>query len=51
MRDVQTKVTKDGLILTDANGDQIVLRYDPQDIQYPFKGTDTQGTTYEFTPK
>jgi hypothetical protein len=51
MRDVQTKVTNDGLILTDVNGDQIVLRYDPRDIQYPFKGTDTQGTSYEFTPK
>ena len=51
MRDVQTKVTNDGLILTDTNGDQIVLKYDPQDIQYPFKGTDTQGTMYEFTPK
>jgi hypothetical protein len=51
MRDVQTKVTNDGLILTDVNGDQIVLRYDPLDIQYPFKGTDKQGTSYEFTPK
>src|SRR4051812_48403103 len=47
MHDVQTKVTDDGLILTDANGDEIVLRYDPQDIQYPFKGTDKQGTIYE----
>src|SRR3982751_3040206 len=36
MRDVQTKVTNDGLVLTDASGDQIVLRYDPRDIQYPF---------------
>jgi hypothetical protein len=51
MRDVRTKVTNDGLILTDSNGDQIVLKYDPQDIQYPFKGSDTQGTKYEFTPK
>ena len=51
MHDVQTKVTNDGLILTDTNGDQIVLKYDPRDIQYPFKGADKQGTTYEFTPK
>ena len=51
MRDVQAKVTDDGLILTDVTGDQIVLRYDPQDIQYPFKGTDKEGRTYEFTPK
>jgi hypothetical protein len=51
MRDVQVQVTNDGLILSGSDGRQMTLHYDPQDIQYPFKGTDSQGRTYEFTPK
>ena len=51
MRDLQVQVTNDGLILFSSDGQQMTLHYDPQDIQYPFKGTDSQGRTYEFTPK
>ncbi len=48
---VQVEVTDNGLTWTYSGGQQITLRYDPQDIQFPFKGTDSQGGTFEFTPK
>ena len=48
---VQIEVTNDGLTWTYSGGQQITLRYDPQDIQFPFKGSDSQGSTFEFTPK
>jgi hypothetical protein len=51
MRDVQVEVTKDGLAWTGPDGERTTIRYDPQDIQFPFKGADTLGRTYEFTPK
>jgi hypothetical protein len=49
--DVQVEVTADGLTWTDPDGQPITIRYDPRDIQFPFKGADSQGRTYEFTPK
>ena len=48
---VQIEVTNDGLTWTGPGGEQITIHYDPQDIQYPFKGADSQGRIYEFTPK
>lgn len=48
---VQVEVTNNGLTWMSPDGQKITLRYDPQDIQFPFKGTDTQGATFEFTPK
>ena len=48
---VQIEVTNNGLTWTYSGGQQITLRYDPQDIQFPFKGSDSQGGTFEFTPK
>jgi len=49
--DVQVEVISDGLTWLGADGARATILYDPQDIQFPFKGTDTQGRTYEFTPK
>lgn len=49
--DVQVEVVPGGLTWTGPDGSRATIRYDPQDIQYPFKGTDTQGRTYEFTPQ
>jgi hypothetical protein len=49
--DVQVEVTNDGLTWIGPDGQPITIHYDPQDIQYPFKGADSQGRTYEFTPK
>jgi hypothetical protein len=49
--DVQIEVTNEGLTWMGPDGQQITMRYDPRDIQYPFKGADTQGRPYEFTPK
>jgi hypothetical protein len=49
--DVQVDVSDDGLTWKDPDGLQITIHYDPRDIQYPFKGADSQGRTYEFTPK
>ena len=51
MGDVLIEVISDGLTWIDPGGQQITLHYDPQDIQFPFKGADSQGRTYEFTPK
>lgn len=51
MGDVQIEVTNDGLTWIDPGGQQITVHYDPRDIQFPFKGADSQGRTYEFTPK
>jgi hypothetical protein len=48
---VQIEVTNEGLTWMGPDGQQITMRYDPRDIQYPFKGADTQGRPYEFTPK
>ena len=49
--DVQVEVISDGLTWLGADGARATILYDPQDIQFPFKGTNTQGRTYEFTPK
>ena len=49
--DVPVEVTPTGLSLKDPDGLTIDLRYDPKDIQFPFKGADSQGKTYELTPK
>lgn len=49
--DVQVEVINDGLKWIDSGGQQVILLYGPQDIQFPFKGTDSQGGTFEFTPK
>jgi len=49
--DVQVEVTTDGLTWLGPDGTRATIQYDPRDIQFPFKGTDTQGRTYEFTPK
>jgi len=49
--DVQVEVISDGLTWLGPDGARATILYDPQDIQFPFKGTDTQGRTYEFTPK
>lgn len=49
--DVPIEITSTGLALKDPDGLQIVLRYDPKDIQFPFKGEDSQGKAYELTPK
>ena len=49
--DVQVEVTSDGLTWVAPDGAQAAIRFDPQDIQYPFKGTDTKGRNYEFTPQ
>ena len=49
--DVQVEVTDDGLTWTGPEGQPITIHYYPQDVQFPFKGADTQGRTYEFTPK
>src|SRR5258706_52245 len=48
---VQVEVTNNGLTWMSPDGQKITLRYDPQDIQFPFKGTDSQGATFEFTPQ
>ena len=48
---VRVEVTDNGLNWSYSDGQTITLRYDPQDIQFPFKGTDSQGGTFEFTPK
>jgi hypothetical protein len=48
---IPIEVTTTGLTLLDPDGLQITLRYDPKDIQFPFKGADTQGKPYELTPK
>ena len=48
---VQVEVTNNGLTWSYSDGQKITLRYDPQDIQFPFKGTDSQGGTFGFTPK
>jgi len=49
--DVQVESTSGGLTWMGPDGARATILYDPQDIQFPFKGTDTQGRTYEFTPK
>ncbi len=49
--DVQVEVISDGLTWLGPDGTRATILYDPQDIQFPFKGTNTQGRTYEFTPK
>ena len=49
--DLQVDVTSDGLAWSAPDGTRATIHYDPQDIQYPFKGTDTQGRTYDFTPQ
>jgi outer membrane protein assembly factor BamB len=49
--DLQVDVTSDGLTWSGPDGARATIHYDPQDIQFPFKGTDTQGRTYEFTPQ
>ena len=49
--DVQVEVTSDGLTWISPDGPQITIHYDPRDVQFPFKGADTLGRTYEFTPK
>ena len=49
--DVQVEVTPVGLMWVSADGAQATVHYDPQDIQFPFKGTDTKNRTYEFTPR
>jgi len=49
--DVQIEATANGLTWTGPDGQSITIRYDPRDIQFPFKGTDSQGRIYEFTPK
>jgi hypothetical protein len=51
MRVVPIVVTHYGLTLIGPGGLQITLHYDPMYIQYPFKGADSEGRTYEFTPK
>ncbi len=48
---VPVEVTNNGLTWSYPDGQKITLRYDPQDIQFPFKGSDSQGGTFEFTPK
>ncbi len=50
-REVPVEVTTDGLTWIGRGGQQITLHYDPRDIQFPFKGADSEGRTYEFTPK
>jgi len=49
--DVQVELTSGGMTWMGPDGARATILYDPQDIQFPFKGTDTQGRTYEFTPK
>ena len=49
--DLQVDVTADGLTWLGPDGTRATIRYDPQDIQFPFKGTDTKDRTYEFTPQ
>jgi hypothetical protein len=49
--DVQVEVTAGGLTWLGADGARATIHYDPQDIQFPFKGTDSKGRTYEFTPQ
>ena len=49
--DVQVELTSGGMTWMGPEGARATILYDPQDIQFPFKGTDTQGRTYEFTPK
>jgi len=49
--DVQVELTYGGLTWMGPDGARATILYDPQDIQFPFKGTDTQGRTYEFTPQ
>ena len=49
--DVQVDLASDGLTWTGPDGSRAAIQYDPQDVQYPFKGTDSKGRTYEFTPR
>ena len=49
--DVQVDLASDGLTWTGPDGSRATIQYDPQDVQYPFKGTDSKGRTYEFTPR
>ena len=49
--DVQVELTYGGMTWMGPDGARATIFYDPQDIQFPFKGADTQGRTYEFTPK
>jgi len=49
--DVQVELTSGGLTWMGPDGARAIIQYDPQDIQFPFKGTDTKGRTYEFTPQ
>jgi hypothetical protein len=49
--DVQVELIHGGLTWMSPDGARATILYDPEDIQFPFKGTDTQGRTYEFTPK
>ena len=48
---VPVEVTNNGLTWSYSDGQKITLRYEPQDIQFPFKGTDSQGGNFDFTPK
>lgn len=49
--DVQVEATSDGLTWMSPDGSRATIQYDPQDVQYPFKGTDSKSRTYEFTPR
>lgn len=49
--DLQVEATSDGLTWTGPDGARATIHYDPRDIQFPFKGDDTKGRTYEFTPR
>jgi hypothetical protein len=49
--DVQVEATSGGLTWMSPDGARAIIQYDPQDVQYPFKGTDSKGRTYEFTPR
>ena len=49
--DLQIDETPGGLTWLGPDGARATIQYDPQDIQFPFKGDDTKGRTYEFTPK